>query len=883
MDPAAPDTRLPVEASTPETVPATAPVTQDDSERPASRASSITVASEHVASDEAVTSKDSKDLKDAEIKLGKGKPLMEDDTPPPPTAGPDATVPPHVEEEETIRSSCFNIRARIASAFRRRRSRAESRRPVLLRSKPTALPTTTPAQKAEMRALASRIRSGVEAGDDVRVLQLKYDAIVANAAAKPRETSGLFKEACSTDLLFLIDTTGSMGAYIEAAKDQVRSIMDDIKEAFFNEADVRIAVVSYKDHGDRDQIQCLDFTSSADAVRSFLDSLAAFGGGDAPEDVLGGINRALNASWTQQTRCIIHIADAPPHGSNMHNLADGTNRYATPGGEPHRLTYEPLMKQMVTLGINYALLRINHTTDLMAYNFLKVYAAAAPECKLLPDNVYFHKAGQERMQGLHAAGRAARRRGKSLQFEEQQIGTTYSALRHLVVQSVTTSASRTASRLSGSTARGSTDSGRSDPWTSASEKGKQGPLKRLANQLKAINEDDGDAEAEYSDQEADAKLETTPPQWDKWNFLDKTLTVEAYSTDVNPSMTLDDMLASDSNIPITATDLTIRKRSRPFAQGSMRVASYARTSASSSPLVVKSFKRDGKNLAHLADDMRCQVLCKAFALEFNARLALIPDNDLPPLDFVVATCLRPKPSALSSSLISEKDKCLSLEPFMDGKYVKYNSNSGYVNEELDASSDRLHHAAQAFSHFTYERSRGLFLVSDLQGVGLTLTDPAVHTRDPERFKLGDTNLGEAGFKFFFATHKCNAFCEKLGLEGTWAFAKMLAGEEEYTFKTEWGTGVLMKQELEKITVCANKMCRKIVPKDKVHGDEKEYPGCEWCEVCWPQLKGTEGVSLCLGGGTPGAEAFQGPHRFNVSRFYCESQGLTIPRECPQHR
>src|SRR5579862_4213577 len=47
--------------------------------------------------------------------------------------------------------------------------------------------------------------SAVEA--KLRVLQLKRDEIAAGAESPRRPTAGLFKSVCSTDLLFLIDTT----------------------------------------------------------------------------------------------------------------------------------------------------------------------------------------------------------------------------------------------------------------------------------------------------------------------------------------------------------------------------------------------------------------------------------------------------------------------------------------------------------------------------------------------------------------------------------------------------------------------------------------------------------------------------------------------------
>ena len=54
-----------------------------------------------------------------------------------------------------------------------------------------------------------------------------------------------------------------------------------------------------------------------------------------------------------------------------------------------------------------------------------------------------------------------------------------------------------------------------------------------------------------------------------------------------------------------------------------------------------------------------------------------------------------------------------------GDYVKYNSNSGYINDKT------LRRTPQAFSHFTFERSGHQLIVVDVQGVGDLYTDPQV--------------------------------------------------------------------------------------------------------------------------------------------------------------
>ena len=70
----------------------------------------------------------------------------------------------------------------------------------------------------EEHALVERLKReggmlGLSAHEaQLRITQLKRDIHAAGAKLPPRFTTGLFKAVCSTDLLFLIDTTASMSA-----------------------------------------------------------------------------------------------------------------------------------------------------------------------------------------------------------------------------------------------------------------------------------------------------------------------------------------------------------------------------------------------------------------------------------------------------------------------------------------------------------------------------------------------------------------------------------------------------------------------------------------------------------------------------------------------
>jgi Alpha-kinase family/von Willebrand factor type A domain len=679
------------------------------------------------------------------------------------------------------------------------------------------------------RAVADRLKreadlSATEA--KFRELQLKRELRASGVKSGRRSAEGMFKAVCSTDLLFLIDTTGSMSNHIKAAKDQVRSIMKDINLAFLNEAQIRFAVVGYKDHGDSPNIQFLDFTSNVDRVHAFLNNLIATGGNDEPEDVLGGLRQALNASWKQQTRCIVHIADAPPHGHKLQNSPCQDDRYPSVGYCPHGITLEPMLNQLIGLSINYALLRINNSTDRMALAIHAAYIAASADCVLLKSNLFYVDASVDSYLG---GGKSKGNVKGNLLFEEAELGTTFSALRHLIVNMVTSSASRTAIRAS----------------TERSKSTGKKLWSDLATTLGVIGEDnEGDA--------GSTRLETVAPKWNLCGWLNETLMVEGFSPDVvrHDANTLNDMMAHDDNIAMGITELTVHKRDQPFAQGALRVAFYARTAASTNRYVVKSFKRGGKRLAHLAEDMRCQALCKAFALDFNALL-----GEEHSIDFIVTTCLKEKSGTDSG------DECLSLEPFIEGTYVKYNNNCGFVNK--DNFGDRFNQAGQAFSHFTFERSQGRFLVCDIQGVENIMTDPVIHTLDPERFKLADANLGKEGFKFFFATHTCNSICAKLGLKSN--AAMVMSGK--YEFREAW-------LSIYNTVCCSNKLCGKIMHLASSKISEK-FPGHHWCDSCWPQLRSSIVKLICL---DPGPH-----HEFEVSRFFYESQGRSTPRRCTTHQ
>ncbi len=118
------------------------------------------------------------------------------------------------------------------------------------------------------------------------------------------------------EVAFVLDTTGSMGGLIQAAKEKIWSIASSMASAQ-PAPEIRMGLVAYRDRQDAYVTRVVDLSSDLDSVYATLMDFRAQGGGDGPESVNQALYDAVNGlSWSQdpQTyRVVFLVGDAPPH------------------------------------------------------------------------------------------------------------------------------------------------------------------------------------------------------------------------------------------------------------------------------------------------------------------------------------------------------------------------------------------------------------------------------------------------------------------------------------------------------------------------------------------------------------------------------------------
>ena len=441
-------------------------------------------------------------------------------------------------------------------------------------------------QKANMEDTASRCVTRT------RIDELETEVLAEEE--RKREIDRVLKlmaGAQSVNLCFLLDCTGSMASYINGVKEKIQHIVNISKKMFAN-FDFSVAFVGYRDHCDGNaRIIILDFTESIIQFQSHMTAVTATGGGDAPEDVFGGIEEVTKLSWSKHTRILFHIADSPCHGNRFHDPSVSDDY---PNGDPRGLKIEDLLAKLQEMNILYWFAKLGNTTDQMIKEFQSLMSINEIDLASADDLV-------QAVVGSISV---------SVEIMEKNAGD------EVVREGVT------------------------------------GEVKfQIVKEL---------------------------PHWES---------ITAKKVSVRKIVIPDDVknLRRDFKI-YNDDDRSIIIANNPFAEGKLRIAFHGKDKNDDGkpPLVLKQFKFTSENqLDRYVEQMEIQCVAVALSRKFNA-IKPKGTRDVHFADVSVVTATE-----------GTQEVHYAMENYIPGEYIKFNSNSGFVNESSYTAT------LNAFSHWTY--------------------------------------------------------------------------------------------------------------------------------------------------------------------------------------
>jgi hypothetical protein len=138
------------------------------------------------------------------------------------------------------------------------------------------------------------------------------------------------------DLMFVIDTTGSMSDELEYLKSELGDVIQQVQAQVAGDFSLRISVNFYRDQDDEYVVRSFPFTTDVATALSQIAAQSADGGGDWPEAVDEALADAVdNHSWSAKARArlLFLVLDAPPHdrAEDRARLADAVVSAAEQG------------------------------------------------------------------------------------------------------------------------------------------------------------------------------------------------------------------------------------------------------------------------------------------------------------------------------------------------------------------------------------------------------------------------------------------------------------------------------------------------------------------------------------------------------------------------
>ncbi|MBR0131954.1 MAG: VWA domain-containing protein [Lachnospiraceae bacterium] len=167
--------------------------------------------------------------------------------------------------------------------------------------------------RAEYKPLAKEVIKLQKTEDSQGNGKNKYAPIEKTITVKGENRKGN-----ETQVMFILDTTGSMGDELAYLQKDFSKIVEDV-----NIDNISYSVNFYKDEGDEYVVKSNPFTSDVKEIQTLLNAESADGGGDLPEAVAQALSDCMqNTGWNTMSgkKIAFLIFDAPPHDGEEEGL-----------------------------------------------------------------------------------------------------------------------------------------------------------------------------------------------------------------------------------------------------------------------------------------------------------------------------------------------------------------------------------------------------------------------------------------------------------------------------------------------------------------------------------------------------------------------------------
>ena len=224
----------------------------------------------------------------------------------------------------------------------------------------------------EIRGINEKIVNLMDKFNDFEINITKSDFSVKNP------DFSVNRENMRLDILLIVDTTYTMSSYVENLKDDLKKIINSIRDDF-PLAVVKTGFIGYKDFEDLelgDDYIDIDLSINDNKLIENIKKIEPDGGEKEPKDVAGAFKLAIEKNWGQGKKLAILITNSPCHGNEYNDnkedtIQDGYNDPNNPDFEREKIN--EYLKVFIEDDIYLIGYKISDKTNKMYNKFKEFY------------------------------------------------------------------------------------------------------------------------------------------------------------------------------------------------------------------------------------------------------------------------------------------------------------------------------------------------------------------------------------------------------------------------------------------------------------------------------------------------------------------------------